>query len=149
QPGGSKALLNPEGKLAMQFLRKSETISGDLAPPGQANAVPFLTLRPGANPTPYFAAVEGDSSRLNIVKTPILLDRDIFVAAEASAHLFLPKEPRNNKESPIKGLCSGTVSEVDLLLFGKDDDASHPIRLPAGLLGLCLQGLKEVANNPV
>jgi hypothetical protein len=149
QPGGSKALLNPEGKLVMQFLRKSDTISGDLAPPGQTNAVPLLTLRPGGNPTPYFAAVEGDPTRLKIVKTPILLDRDIFVAAEASEHLFLPKEPRNNKESPIKGLCAGTVSEVDLLLFGKDGDASQPIRLPAGLLGLCLEGLKEVANNPV
>jgi hypothetical protein len=148
QPGGSKALLNPEGKLVMQFVQTAENkITGSLASPGQDSTSPLLTMQQGIDPSLYFDAAE--PTHLRVVKTPVLLDRDIFVAADASTHLFLEKEPRNDSESPIKGLCTGNVSEVDLLLFGKDGDASQPKRLPAGLLGLCLEGLKDVAKNPV
>ncbi|SFD63643.1 hypothetical protein SAMN05428997_13728 [Bosea sp. CRIB-10] len=148
--GGSKPLLNPAGKLAMSFLTAANgKISGALAPPGEENAPPFVTLEPGASPHENFVPVPSGSPRLSIVKTPVLLEKNIFVAAEASKTLYLPPaEKRNVAESPIKGVCAGSASEVDLLLFGNGANASKPKSLPAGLLGLCLEGLKDVASRP-
>lgn len=145
--GASKPLLNPDGDKVMQFSLASnnaeQIITGDLVSMGERSTTPLLTLKKGEEPKTFFAAKTG--SHLAIVPTPVLLERGLFVASEASRAPFLPKDHRNEDKSPIQGLCPGPVSELDLLLFAKDSDAGVPKRLPAGLLGLCLEGLKGLA----
>lgn len=145
--GASKPLLNPDGDKVMQFALASnnaeQTIVGDLVSIGQQSTAPLLALKKGEEPKTFFVAKT--APRLAIVPTPVLLERGLFVASEASMAPFLPKDHRNEDKSPIQGLCPGTVSELDLLLFATDGDAGVPKRLPAGLLGLCLEGLKGLA----
>ncbi|MGO7585939.1 hypothetical protein ACC689_29055 [Rhizobium ruizarguesonis] len=147
--GASKPLLNPEGDMVMQFALASngaeQTIVGDLLRPGQVNTAPILVLKKGEEPKTFFTVET--APQLAIVPTPVLLERDLFVASEASMAPFLPKDHRNQDASPIQGLCQGNVTELDLLLFANNTDASAPKRLPAGLLGLCLEGLKGLATK--
>ena len=145
--GASKPLLNPDGDKVMQFALASndteQTIVGDLVSIGQRSAAPLLVLKKGEEPKTFFAAKT--APQLAIVPTPVLLARGLFIASEASMAPFLPKDHRNEDKSPIQDLCQGTVSELDLLLFATNGDAGAPKRLPAGLLGLCLEGLKGLA----
>lgn len=148
--GASKPLLNPQGEFVMQFSLKAngadQTIIGNVARPGQESPAPLLVMKQGNEPKTFFSLKA--APRLGVVPTPVLLEHRLFVASEASMAPFLPAEPRNTDASPVRDLCQGKVSEVDLLLFAQDSDAAAPRRLPAGLLGLCLEGLKNLASKP-
>ncbi|MGR9345022.1 hypothetical protein ACU8NW_10485 [Rhizobium leguminosarum] len=145
--GATKPLLNPEGEMVMQFSLASngaeQRIVGDMVRPGQESVAPLLTLKKGEEPKTYFAA--RTAPQLAITPTPVLLERGIFVASEASWAPFLPEDHRNENASPIQGLCAGSATELDLLLFADNSDANAPKRLPAGLLGLCMEGLEGLA----
>ncbi|MET4715929.1 hypothetical protein ABIF63_000032 [Bradyrhizobium japonicum] len=152
-PGASKPLLNRDGNKVMQFALRANgaepTIVGDFVEAGHDSVTPLLVLKQGSEPK-FFFSTTNDPTHLGIVPAPVLLASDLLVASEASKALFLPGPPesRNQDDNPIKGLCAtGAISEVDLLLFPGNRDADTPKRLPAGLLGLCLEGLENLGKN--
>ncbi|RWP13898.1 hypothetical protein [Mesorhizobium sp.] len=145
-PGASKPLLNPDGPYSMQFmLGDGGVVEGRLARAGEMDLPPLITMADG--PGPHFSGKPG--APLHIVPTPIMLDDDLFVAAKPSAALFPYQDTPPTTGCPSPGVAGGgqTTTEVDLLLFRNGSSASHPRLLPAGLLGLCLEGFDEMTEE--